>query len=83
VKVLGCFKKRYEDENITCSACGKNGHSIDQCWFEHPDEAPKHLRMYFLNKKLRGDSSATQEVHLTEAEAETPSDPLDWLNELD
>ncbi len=76
-------RKKQDNEGVTCSKCGKNGHSVDECWFEHPELAPKHLRKYFTKKKQAGPSSSKQEVHLMETEAETPSDPLDWLNELE
>ena len=76
-------RKKQDNEDVTCSKCGKNGHSVDECWFEHPELAPKHLRKYFTKKKQAGPSSSKQEVHLMETEAEIPSDPLDWLSELE
>ena len=55
------MKKSSEDESVTFSAYGRNGHSADQCWSEDPDKAPKHLREYFTRKKARGGGVAPPE----------------------
>jgi len=56
-------KKRSEDESVICSTCGRNSHSVDQCWFENRDKAPKNLRKYFTKKKAMRDSSTTQGLY--------------------